>query len=135
MSPSVLETRTDPLSIDMRPPVRAPHSPVDSIVALREDWPSGDSLESEVHVHMHPVTLRFDDNDLEREFQDEFFQRTLGQSRVALVVGLLLYSLYGIVDVFLARPFPFFWATIRYLLVAPAALGDSGSATQAFPTL
>ena len=122
MSPITLETKPDPLAIDMRPPAKVPPSPINPIIAMREDWLSGDSLESEVQVHMHPVTLRFDDKDLEREFQDEFFARTLGQSRVALVVGLLLYSVYGVVDVFLAREqLPFIWV-LRYLVVAPAAL-------------
>ncbi len=122
MSPITTETRKDPLAIDMRPPPRTPQSPLNSIIAMREDWLSGDSLEAEVHVHMHPVTLRFDDNDLEREFQEEFFARTLGQSRVALVVGLVLYSAYGVVDVFLApEQLPFIWM-LRYLVVAPAAL-------------
>src|SRR5207237_356915 len=57
-----------------------------------------------------------------REFGEEYFSRTLGQARLALIVGLVLYSVYGFVDVFLApEQLPQIWL-IRYVVVAPAAL-------------
>ena len=130
MAPGTLHQQNDPLAINLQPPPKiaaAPPlpaaTPVNPILALRDDWLRGDnSMDFDLDVHMHPLTLRFDDKDLEREFEDEYFTRTLSQARMALVVGLLLYSVYGAVDVFLApEQLPKIWL-IRYLVVAPAAL-------------
>jgi serine/threonine protein kinase len=71
---------------------------------------------------MHVVTLRFDDKDLEREFEDEYYSRTLIQVRLALVVGLFLYSVYAVVDARLAYEQRWQIWLIRYLIVAPAIL-------------
>src|SRR4051812_19503578 len=134
MAPVTMEPQTDTVTANLLSPPKvtaAPAAPstaanpgVNPIAALRDDWLRGDnSPDADVDVRMHPLTLRFDDKDLEREFEDEYFTRTLSQSRMALVVGLLLYSLYGAVDLFLApEQLPMIWA-IRYLVVAPAALG------------
>src|SRR5437868_2257276 len=130
MAPVTQERQTDPLAIDLRPPSKpaaAPAAPASPLIALRDDWLRGDnSPDAGVDVHMHPLTLRFDDKDLEREFEEEYFIRTLGQARLALIVGLVLYSVYGFVDVFLApEQLPQIWL-IRYVVVAPAALAGLG---------
>ena len=130
MAPVTQERQTDPLAIDLRPPSKpaaAPAAPASPLIALRDDWLRGDnSPDAGVDVHMHPLTLRFDDKDLEREFEEEYFTRTLGQARLALIVGLVLYSVYGFVDVFLApEQLPQIWL-IRYVVVAPAALAGLG---------
>ena len=106
------------------PAVSAPAaSSLNPILALRDDWLRGDnSPDADVDVQMHPLTLRFADKSLEREFEEEYHTRTLTQARLALVVGVLLYSTYGVVDLFLApEQRPQIWI-IRYLIVAPAAL-------------
>src|SRR5437868_11780757 len=130
MAPVTLDQSTDPLTINMRPPaklVAAPAGPASPLLALRDDWLRGDnSPDAGVDVHMHPLTLRFDDKDQEREFEEEYFTRTLGQTRLALIVGLVLYSVYGLVDMFLApEQLPQIWL-IRYVVVAPAALAGLG---------
>ena len=61
---------------------------------------------------MIPVTLRFEDRDLEREFEEEYYARTLIQARWAIIVGVALYSVYGMADFWLAPG------------AAPADLGD-----------
>jgi tRNA A-37 threonylcarbamoyl transferase component Bud32 len=71
---------------------------------------------------MNPLTLRFDDAKLEAEFEDEYFTRTVIQVRWALIVGMLLYSGYGIVDNWLAYDQRRTIWIIRYVFVAPAAL-------------
>jgi hypothetical protein len=98
-------------------------APGNPLLDLRSEWLRGDnSPDADVDVRMHPLTLRFDDVDLEREFEDEYFTRTLIQARWALIVGLFLYSVYGVVDFWLApEQRPQIWV-IRYLIVAPAAL-------------
>src|SRR5258705_4451433 len=101
-------------------PGRAPGKP---ILDLQSEWLRGDnSPDADVDVKMHPLTLRFDDRDLEREFEEEYFTRTLIQVRWALIVGLLLYSVYGVVDTWLAPEHRYQIWLIRYVLVAPAVL-------------
>src|SRR3954471_12788157 len=104
------------------PPVPAPA--VNPILDLRPSWLRGDStFDVDLEVRMHPLTLRFDDKDLEREFGEEYFTRTLSQVRLALVLGFALYAGYGPVDYWLARDqLPWIWA-IRYLIVGPTVLG------------
>jgi hypothetical protein len=56
---------------------------------------------AQLETKMHPVTLRFAP-DLEREFRVEYHQHTLPIVRLALVLGILLYSLFGILDALIA---------------------------------
>ena len=104
------------------PPVPAPA--VNPILDLRPSWLRGDNtFDVDLEVRMHPLTLRFDDKELEREFGDEYFARTLSQVRLALVLGFALYTGYGFVDFWLAREqVAWIWA-IRYLIVGPTVLG------------
>ena len=127
MSPVTTERDTQSLAIDLSPPskpVAAPPgaTPIRPLEVIRDEWLRGDNApDVDIDVRMHPITLRFDDKDLEREFQEEYYERTLTQVRLALVVGALLYGLYGIVDFWLAPlQRTTIWA-IRYLVVAPAA--------------
>ena len=98
-------------------------APGKSILNLQSEWLRGDnSPDADVDVKMHPLTLRFADRDLEREFEDEYFTRTLIQVRWALIVGLVLYSVYGVVDSWLAPEHRYQIWLIRYVLVAPTVL-------------
>jgi tRNA A-37 threonylcarbamoyl transferase component Bud32 len=94
-----------------------------ALLDIPSEWLESDNApDSGVNVRMHPLTLRLDDDQLEAEFEEEYFNRTLVQVRWALVVGLLLYSVYGVVDFWLA---PGQWQqiwVIRYAIVAPAAV-------------
>jgi tRNA A-37 threonylcarbamoyl transferase component Bud32 len=117
-----MERQSDPLTIGTRaaPPVVVPAYP---LLAIRADWLQGDnSPDADIDVGMHPLTLRFDDRDLEREFEEEYFTRTQSQARLALIVGILLYSAYGVVDFWLAPAQRAQIWVIRYLIVAPAGL-------------
>ena len=98
-----------------------------AILSVRPEWLQSDnSPDAGVDAHMHPVTLRFEDRDLEREFEEEYYGRTLIQARWAIIVGVALYSVYGIVDFWLApEQRPQIWV-IRYLVVAPVALACLG---------
>ena len=129
MSPVTTERdTTESLALDYRPPAQSPiaapiaASPIQAMSALRDDWLRFDnSPDADIEVRMHPVTLRFDDKDLEREFHEEYFARTLTQVRLALIVGALLYGIYGIVDFWLAPLQRTTIWMIRYLVVAPSA--------------
>jgi serine/threonine protein kinase len=108
-------------------PASKPLPPANTILTVRPEWLQGDnSPDAGADVRMNPLTLRFDDRDLEREFEEEYYARTLIQARWALIVGLFLYSVYGVVDFWLApEQRPQIWV-IRYLIVAPVALACLG---------
>jgi len=46
------------------------------------------------------LTLSFP-KDIEKEFQDSYFKNSLRQVRIALLLGLALYSIFGILDAWL----------------------------------
>ena len=65
-------------------------------------WEEGDNRpEASAVVRMHPVTLRFD-GEREIEFTDEYFERTLVQVRLALLLAIGLYLVFGILDTWTA---------------------------------
>jgi hypothetical protein len=72
----------------------------------------------DVQEAMHPVTLQFG-RTLEVEFQEEYFRRTIMQVRGALLLGLLLYTVFGLLDAWIAREYRHVLWTIRYAIVAP----------------
>jgi tRNA A-37 threonylcarbamoyl transferase component Bud32 len=124
LSPSAQETKTDPLVFTTgEAAVQTVTTPGSPILDLRSDWLRGDnSPDADVDVRMHLLTLRFDDKDLEKEFADEYYARTVTQVRLNLVLGLFLYSAYGVVDAWLAYEQRWQIWLIRYLIVAPAIL-------------
>lgn len=98
-----------------------PGVPVSEVIGPEGPNPSNPSDErphTEARARMHPFSLRFEPA-LEEEFEDEYFVRTLGQVRFALLLAFALYTVFGILDLWMApaqRPQLWF---IRYALVAP----------------
>src|SRR5688500_12244799 len=70
---------------------------------------------------MHPVTLRFAP-DLEREFQSEYHVQTLAVVRLAMVLGILLYSVFGVLDTLIAPAQRHELWFIRFAVVVPVLL-------------
>ena len=64
------------------------------------------------------LTLSFP-KDLEEAFQDSYFQNSLRQVRIALLMGLLLYCLFGILDEWLVPEAKHKLWLIRYAIFAP----------------
>src|ERR671924_1720646 len=66
--------------------------------------------------------LRFPDEVIETQFRKDYHANTVGTTRLALVLGLILYSLFGILDVY-AIPISkeIVWM-IRYGIVAPVII-------------
>jgi hypothetical protein len=52
-------------------------------------------------TRMRPLTLRFEGK-LEEEFREEYYARTLTQLRLAFVLAIVLYSVFGILDLLVA---------------------------------
>ncbi len=72
-------------------------------------------------TRMHPITLRFPAA-LEAEFADVYFAQTLGPVRVALLLGVALYGLFGILDTWIAPAHRRELWFIRFAIVCPLAL-------------
>jgi len=67
---------------------------------------------------VHPLTLRFQGN-VEDAFLEDYFQKSLNQTRFSLGLAMILYSLFGILDYLLipdAKEQVWF---IRYVIVFP----------------
>ena len=66
--------------------------------------------------------LRFPDDIIETQFRQDYHANTVSTTRLALVLGLILYSLFGILDIY-AIPFSkdMVWV-IRYGIVAPVII-------------
>jgi adenylate cyclase len=66
--------------------------------------------------------LRFPDGVIETQFRQDYHANTVSTTRLALVLGLILYSLFGILDIY-AIPFSkdMVWI-IRYGIVAPVII-------------
>jgi tRNA A-37 threonylcarbamoyl transferase component Bud32 len=82
---------------------------------------SDERAHASANARMHPLTLRFA-GPLEDEFADEYFARTLTQVRAALVLGLALYTVFGILDTWIAPAQRETLWLIRYAIVAPLLL-------------
>ena len=69
-------------------------------------------------TRMHPLTLRFD-GELEEEFAEQYFRMTLTQVRVALILGIALYTVFGVLDTLIAPEQQRTLWMIRYAIVVP----------------
>ena len=65
--------------------------------------------------------LRFPD-EIEAQFRKDYYTNTVGTTRLALVLGLILYSLFGILDVYAVPVSKNVVWIIRYVIVAPVML-------------
>ncbi len=73
----------------------------------------------------NPVTLAFkgEESELEPHFLLEYTTNSLNQLRFALFSALVIYTLFGILDVALIPDFKNKFWSIRYLIVTPVLLG------------
>lgn len=68
---------------------------------------------------MHPLTLSFPRSDIEANFLKNYHEKNLTRLRVSLVLGLILYSLFAVLDSLSVGPlWPRIWF-IRFALVDP----------------
>lgn len=65
--------------------------------------------------------LRFP-TDIEKQFRAEYHANTLSTTRIALILGLILFSLFGILDVYAVPISKNIVWIIRYVIVAPVVI-------------
>jgi hypothetical protein len=71
---------------------------------------------------MSRLTLRFS-GELEGEFCRDYFQKSLKQARYAVLVGLFLYTVFGLLDRLLVPEATGTIWIIRYVIVCPMVIG------------
>lgn len=69
-----------------------------------------------------PFTLRFRDEAFEASFRAQYLQRSLGQVRVSLLLGALIYAVFGVLDTFIIPELARDARVVRYVLVCPVIL-------------
>jgi diguanylate cyclase (GGDEF)-like protein len=83
---------------------------------------------------IHPLTLSFRDPTLEKSFSQATLDRTRRQGQAAMVVGLLVYLLHGLLDHWFVAPslIPEVWS-IRLITLSAPILGLALTFTPWFP--
>lgn len=69
------------------------------------------------------LTLSFRDHNLEAAFREDYFEKRVPQLRLDLVLGTILYTLFGIHDYLVIPDIKEFAWAIRYGLVCPLLIG------------
>lgn len=71
---------------------------------------------------MKLLTLRFAKMDMEREFLDEYFKKSIRHVRFALLFGAFLYAIFGFLDGYIIPELKIIAWVIRYVFVCPLIL-------------
>ena len=77
-----------------------------------------DAIEEKINGYLNRTPLNFSP-DLEVLFDDDYFQKSIGTIRAALVLALVLYAVFGVLDLFLAPTSAVNLWIIRYAIVCP----------------
>ena len=83
---------------------------------------SADEVNDTPDLALLPVSLRFADPAVEREFQDEHLARALPAIRLFLTAACLLYALFGVLDHYVITDIERIAWAIRYGVVCPLLL-------------
>lgn len=70
---------------------------------------------------LHPLTLSFS-GELEAAYQESHYRESLPQIRLAIILGLLLYSVFGLLDAVLVPEKKHVFWLLRYAVVDPALI-------------
>lgn len=89
---------------------------------IQRDYIMPATLYGTYEMELHPITLSFPEH-IESSFLNDFYKKSLTLVRFSLFVGILLYSVFGILDAFVVpeviKPL---WL-IRFAVVCPFLLG------------
>jgi two-component sensor histidine kinase len=73
-------------------------------------------------MRINPVTLVFKDKEIERDFEDDFYKKSLVQVRISFLLAILLYAAFGFIDeptVLVERNVI---SMIRFMVIVPIGL-------------
>lgn len=92
---------------------------------MTEDLHKGAQMREAIHpslnngIAMDPLTLRFSDEKLEMDFQEDFFDRSLKRSRYSVILGIFVMAVLGILDGWIIPEAKMKAWFIRYAIVCP----------------
>jgi len=66
--------------------------------------------------------LKFDDAELEESFREDYYEKSILTVRIALILGAMLYSIFGVLDSLIAPESVMFIWIIRFGIVLPILL-------------
>lgn len=100
----------------------------DRVKSLLHDHRVSSASPGPREMQLHPLTLRFSGQlrDLEAVFQRQYCEKYLRQVRYAIVLALVFYSLFGILDAFLLQENKSRVWLIRFGIICPALLTALG---------
>ncbi len=78
-------------------------------------------MEEKINRYLKRTPFAFS-RDLESQFKDDYFQRSIGTMRSALLVALVLYAAFGLLDYMLNPPLLDNLLIVRYAIVCPAMI-------------
>ncbi len=77
---------------------------------------------SEMQLRFINLSFRDETNLLEKEFQEDYFVKYVGQARISLIIAIIFYSLFGILDAQLAPEIRNQLWFIRYAVFCPITI-------------
>jgi two-component system cell cycle sensor histidine kinase PleC len=83
---------------------------------------SADSSKRRGSVHYSRITLKFGDREIEKQFVTEELQRSMRLIRLTILLGMVMYALFGILDIYMApNALERVWV-VRYGTICPILL-------------
>lgn len=76
----------------------------------------------QVSFSINPWTLFFNNPAIEKKYRNEYFQKSIAPFRKSFVVAIVIFVLFGFLDLHTSKNFLTEFYTIRYLVVTPAIL-------------
>jgi len=74
------------------------------------------------NISIDKITLKFSDKELERQFVLDYNQSILNLVRIALLMGIFLYAIFGVLDSVMVGEIKTKIWIIRYLIVCPSIM-------------
>ncbi len=89
---------------------------------IQRDYIMPAALYGMYEMELHPLTLSFPKN-LEKAFRYDFFNKSLTLVRFSLLLGIVIYAFFGILDAYLVPEMTKQLWVIRFAVVCPFLLG------------
>jgi len=89
---------------------------------IQRDYIMPATLYGMYEMELHPITLSFPKN-LEKTFLNDFYNKSLSLVRFSLLLGIVIYAFFGILDAYLVPEMTKQLWVVRFAVVCPFLLG------------
>ncbi len=89
---------------------------------MKENPKDKHNIDKSQQMKLFPLSLSFRDKNYERKFQDFYYNLSINLVRNALLLGVLLYGSFAILDHFLIYELRYIFWFLRFAIVVPTAL-------------